>query len=152
MTNIKKRPIFLVVSLLLVFTCIFTAVSIPASAATPDIMPCLNNALSAQSSVSISSTGVLTIKNKLQGIPGVTTKTVITTYVEKKVLGLFWKRVDIGQTNNQWVDTIYNDSYTSSHSVQLSSKGTYRITVKYEISGTGGAVDKIPYEITKTYG
>lgn len=65
------------------------------------------------------------------------------------------KKVDIGQTNNQWVDTIYNYSYSGSHSVQLSSKDIYRITVNYEISGTGGAVDKIPYEIpyeiTKTY-
>ncbi len=149
MTNLKKRPIFSSVSLLLILACIFSIVAIPASAV--GITPYYNNTISAQSSASISSTGVLTINNKYQGISGTTTKAVITTYVEKKVLGIFWTKVDIGQPDNKWVDTIYNYKYSGSHSVQLSSKGTYRITVNYEISGTGGAVDKIPYEITKTY-
>lgn len=148
MTTLKKT-IFTSASLLLILTCIFSIVAIPASAA--NIMPYYNNTVSAQSSASLSSTGTLTINNKYTGISGTTTKAVITTYVEKKTLGIFWKKVDIGQTDNKWVDTIYNYKYSGSHSVQLHSKGTYRIKVNYEIYGTGGAVDKIPYEITKTY-
>ena len=94
-----------------------------------------NNTVTASSSVSISDSGLLTI----------------TTYVEKRTLGFFWTRVDIGQPNNQWYDVVYDYMYIGSHSFQLNSHGTYRITVTYVISGTGGEPDIITRTITKTY-
>lgn len=69
MTNIKKRPIFSLVLLLLVLVCVFSIVAIPASAF--EIMPYYNNAISAKSSAQVSSTGVLTIYNGYTGISGV---------------------------------------------------------------------------------
>ena len=60
--------------------------------------PYYNNTLSARTTISISSTGELSVVNAYHGFQGVTTRAVITTYVEKKVLGLFWTRVDIGTT------------------------------------------------------
>ena len=72
-------------------------------------------------------------------------------YVEKRTLGFFWTRVDIGQPNNQWYDVVYDYMYIGSHSFQLNSHGTYRITVTYVISGTGGEPDIITRTITKTY-
>ena len=116
-----------------------------------EAVPYYNNVNSTNSSASISSSGVLTVTNRYVGSSSVTTKAIITTYVEKKVLGLFWSRVDIGQTNDEWVDTIYNYTYTGSHSVQLSSTGTYRVTVEYVIYGSGGSADTITKEIEKTY-
>lgn len=59
--------------------------------------------------------------------------------------------MDIGQSNNQWVDTVYNHRYYGTHSFKLPSKGIYRVTVKYQIYGTGGPADKITCELNKTY-
>ena len=99
----------------------------------------------------VSSSGLLTVTNQYQGISGKTTKGEITTYIEKKTWGLFWKRVDIGEPNNEWYDVIYNYVYAGDHTFQLPSKGTYRITVVYVISGSGGAPDTITRTIKKTY-
>ena len=105
----------------------------------------------ASSVADVSSSGLLTVTNQYQGIPGKTTKGEITTYIEKKTWGLFWKRVDIGEPNNEWYDVIYNYVYAGDHTFQLPSKGTYRITVVYVISGSGGAPDTITRTIKKTY-
>lgn len=113
--------------------------------------PYYNNVVTTDSTASISSSGKLTVRNSYDGEDGVTTKAIITTYVEKKVLGLFWTRVDIGTTDDEWVDTIYDHVYTGSHSIQLSSEGTYRITVKYVVYGTGGAADEIDWEFEREY-
>lgn len=75
--------------------------------------------------MNISSSGKVTI-NRYTGFPLTTTKAVITMYIEKRTLGLFWTRVDIGEPDNQWVDTIKNYSYNGSRTYQLSSSGTYR--------------------------
>lgn len=116
-----------------------------------EAVPFYNNVINTDSSASISSSGVLTVTNSYSGINSVTTKATITTYVEKRVLGIFWSRVDIGQTNDEWVDTVYNYKYSGSHSVQLSSTGTYRVTVEYVIYGSGGSADTITRQIEKIY-
>ena len=110
-----------------------------------------NNTVMASSSASISDSGLLTVVNQFQGIKGKTTKGEITTYVEKKTLGFFWTRVDIGQPNNQWYDVIYNYLYDGIHTFQLKNHGTYRITVVYVISGSGGEADTITQIMTETY-
>ena len=116
-----------------------------------EAVPYYNNVNTASSIASISSSGVLTVTNRYVGSSSVTTKAVITTYVEKRVLGVFWSRVDIGQTDDEWVDTIYDYEYSGSHSVQLSSTGKYRVTVEYVIYGSGGSADTITKEIEKSY-
>lgn len=139
-------------SLLLVCISLFSLCMVSFSASAEDgIEPYFNNLISASNSFRISSTGKMTVTNSYDGIPKVTIKAVITTYVEKKTLGLFWTRVDIGTTDNQWVDTIYNYTYAGSHSFQLSSKGTYRVTTKFEIFGTGGLPDEFIVQKEETY-
>ena len=59
--------------------------------------------------------------------------------------------MDIGQPNNQWYDVIYNYLYDGIHTFQLKNHGTYRITVVYVISGSGGEADTITQTMTKTY-
>lgn len=110
-----------------------------------------NNVNSATVNASVSSTGKLTIYANYTGTRGVTTKGTITSYVEKKTLGLFWTRVNIGQTNNQWVDTSNSYDYSVSHTYQLSDTGTYRVTAKFVITGTGGSADNITKQSTVTY-
>lgn len=116
-----------------------------------EIMPRYNNVSSVSSYAEISSSGVITITNKFSSSASVFTKAVITTYVERKTLGLFWSKVDIGQTNDEWVDTIYTNVYSGTHSHQLEKTGTYRVTVEYVIYGSGGAADTIVREIEKNY-
>ena len=110
-----------------------------------------NNTVLASSVASISENGLLTVDNQFLGIRGKTTKGEIATYIDKRILGLFWTRVDIGQPNNQWRDVVYDYIYNGTHTFQLSSHGTYRITVTYVISGSGGEADTITQTITKTY-
>jgi hypothetical protein len=126
--------------------------SFSASAATPEeIMPLYNNVSNATANLGITDSGKLTINYRYVGSSQVTTKAVITTYIEKKVLGLFWSRVDIGTTDDQWVDTIYDYRYTGSRTYQLPSSGTYRVTVNFKIYGNGGAADNIENQQTVSY-
>lgn len=149
--SIRKR----LLALILVCVSVFTMFSVSASAvqahAADIATPYFNNVSSAQSYAKVSESGKLTVTNTYEGRSNYVTKAVITTYVEKKVLGLFWTRVDIGTTDDEWVDTIYDHVYAGSHSVQLSDKGTYRVSVEYVISGTGGTADVITDEITVEY-
>lgn len=141
-----------VITFLLVIVVVLSTVG-SAAAAENDFIDSVrfNNTVTASSVASISNSGLLTVTNRYQGIKGTTTKGEITTYVEKKVLGLFWSRVDIGQPNNQWHDVVYDYMYIGDHTFQLQSHGTYRITVIYVISGTGGEPDTITRTMTKTY-
>ena len=121
---------------------LLAGLAIPALAA-GEITPYYNNTSYARTVASISDSGVLNVTNYCNGLPGVTSKVVITTYVEKKILGLFWSRVDIGQTDDQWVDTSYSATYNKTHTYQLTSSGTYRVTATFVVSGNGGAADEI---------
>ena len=115
-----------------------------------EISPYYNNAIWANSSANVSSTGILTVKNTYSA-QSTTTKVVITTYIEKRVLGIFWSKVDIGTSNDEWIDTVYTTNYSGSHSHQLEKNGTYRVTVEYVFYGTSGYTDTIEKEIEKTY-
>ena len=141
--RIKVSAILLAVVLLMVpFT-----VCVCAEQATPYY----NNTVSTDTGMLIDDNGLLTIAYGYMGIPSKTTHAVITTYVEKRFLGVFWSRVDIGTTDNQWVDTINNYYYDGGRDYQLSKSGTYRVKVTYTIYGSGGAADVVEYEGTDSY-
>ncbi len=149
MNQIIKRMLATVLALCL---SVVPFCSVSASAATQEeVTPYFNNTLSTTTAMNISSSGKMTISYQYSGYSSITTKAVITTYIEKKTLGLFWTRVDIGTTDNQWVDTINDYRYTGSRSYQLSSSGTYRVTVVYKIYGSGGAADEIEYQSKDSY-
>lgn len=116
-----------------------------------NIQPRLNNTISTLTNMSITSSGELNIGYNYSGVIGVTSHAVIKTYVEKRTLLFFWSRVDIGTTDNVWVDTVYQEFYTGGRSFQLSSSGTYRVTVQYTIYGSGGAADVLDYEGTDSF-
>ena len=117
-----------------------------------EIMPRYNNTQRAAINTNIDITnGILSINYIYTGYPDITTKATITTYIEKQFLGIFWTRVDIGTTNDEWIQTINNYRYSGKRTFSLPSKGTYRTTVIYEIYGTGGSADKITCQDTITY-
>lgn len=143
-----KRTLSFVVACLSLFL-LFAA---PVGAAELDpIMPCGNNVTSANTTASVSSTGLLKMTNRYTAPKDKFKKAVITTYIEKRTLGLFWKRVDINRADNQWVDTLYTAEYSHSRTFQLASNGTYRVTAKFVFSGSGGSDDVITKTATVEY-
>ena len=123
---------------------IFAFLYIPAFAEDGVIIsPMYNNTSRTNTAFAINSSGNATVTVGYFGFSGITTHAKITTYIERKLLGLFWVRVDIGTTNNQWIDNPVGHQFITSHSTQLSQTGHYRAVVLYTIYGSGGAADEI---------
>ncbi len=134
-----KKMIAVILSVVILLTTTITAYA-------GSIQPYSNNVDTTNTIFSISSSGLATVKNTYSGITGTTKSAEIVTKVQKKV-GLIWVTVSGGS----WTDTSSATNFSKSHSVQLSSKGTYRAHVVFTISGTGGSDDKITKNVEKTY-
>ncbi len=126
--------------------CFFTILMITFSAYAESIQPYYNNIDNVGTSFSISSSGRATVNNSYSGITGTTKSVTIKTKIQKKV-GIIWVTVSGGS----WTDTSTATNYSKSHSLQLSSKGTYRAHVEFTISGTGGKADEITKNVQKSY-
>ena len=150
MLPIKNKYIKKSITLLLLIAIMLPVFTYPTSAET-GITPYYNNVTTINSRATVSDNGTITITNSYKSPDGKIAKATVTTYIEKQTLGLFWFRVDIGQPDKQWVDTVYQSKYTGSHSFQVTSKGTYRIKVNYKIEGTNGSIDNETKEITVQY-
>ena len=142
----KEGKVKILISLVLLLSMLSMVIYQKSQAATM-----FNNMYLTYTNAIIASDGTMTIYESYDGIPGVTTRGELTTYIEKRILGIFWKKVNNGQPNNQWVDTIYNYRYSGTHSYQLSSTGTYRATVIYKVYGTGGDPDELTSQVTCSY-
>ena len=146
-------------SLIIILSTLLSAVYLPVSADTspePEaavmaVDPRLANGDSCTTSFTVSSSGVASVRVTYLGISGVTTKVTSKIYIEKKFLGLFWIRVDLGITDDQWTDSSTNVAGSFSHSVNLESKGTYRAVFYVTMAGSGGSTDVIEKTIEKKY-
>lgn len=116
------------------------------SAYAESIQPYYNNIDNVGTSFSISSSGRATVNNSYSGITGTTKSVTIKTKIQKKV-GIIWVTV----SGASWTDTSTATNFSKSHSVQLSSNGTYRAHVEFTISGTGGKADEITKNVQKNY-
>lgn len=131
----------------LLFVLVFVFVSIAQfSVLASDIMPLNNNTNLTKTRFAISDTGDAAVTVNYEGYPNVTTGAVISIKIEKRNFLLFWTDV-VEETI-----TVNNYYYENAFYYQLEDTGTYRCTVEYVISGTGGADDVITFEDTKTYG
>lgn len=147
----KKLKKILVAVLILCLSIVPLSPISAAAAGDDGIMPRYNNTNTATANLSINDSGIMTINYKVSGYSGITNKIVITTYIEKRFLGVFWSRVDTGTTNDEWVDTINNYRYTGYRNFQLPSTGTYRVTINFKVHGSGGSADEIEASIKATY-
>lgn len=145
MNTIIKRGTMLTLAFLMLVTSMFVPIK-NAKAATM-----YNNTTRATLSASVNSSGLLTASLYVLGIKGKTTKIETSLYVEKSILGIFWSRIDIGCENNLWQDSTTNYYYTHAFTCNLNSTGTYRVTVTYTVSGSGGTNDVITKTCTVTY-
>ena len=79
------------------------------------------------------------------------TQAKLTVKIQKKFLGLFWRTVDIGTTNDEWI-AYSNDVYGEFYNYfSVDGTGTYRAVICLEIYGTSGAVDTIEDTIEYKY-
>ena len=130
----------------LLFILVFVFVSIVQfSVLASDIMPLNNNTLAAKTRFSISNTGEAVVSLNFEGYSNVTTGATISIKIEKRNFLLFWTDV-VEETI-----TVNNYYYENALYYQLEDTGTYRCTVEYVISGSGGADDVITFEDTQTY-
>ena len=111
-----------------------------------EIVPFANNTNTTNVNFSISDSGLATASYSYRGITNVFKSATIETKIQKK-FGLIWITVSDGS----WTDTTTATNYSRSHSVQLSSTGTYRAHVEFTISGTGGSDDEITKNVERTY-
>ena len=107
------------------------------------VQPMLTEYARTESLCNVSGSKVLTVNNRYTALDDALTRVVITTYVEKRKALVAWERVDIGQENNKWIDVIYGDGGSKSHSVQLPASGTYRVTATFDIYAGSSLLDTV---------
>lgn len=110
-----------------------------------DVMPLNNNTALTRTAFNISESGKATVDIYYDGYPNITTGATITIKIEKRTLLVFWNDV-VSDTI-----TVTGEYYSDSWYYQLEKSGTYRCTVVYTVSGSGGADDVIPFEDTASY-
>ena len=145
MTKSIKRIIILGMTFLTLISSLIVPRRISKAAIT------FNNTISASMDCDVTTNGNLIVVMDVLGISGTTTQISVELYVEKRILGIFWKKVDIGCANNTWTDSTASYTYSNICSFQLNSTGTYRVTVTYTVSGSGGTPDVITVRDTVTY-
>lgn len=115
------------------------------------VEPRLNNGSSCNLDFYISSSGLVLVTIDYEGIPSTFQRVTVKTYIQKKSFIFFWNKIDIGQTDNIWVDTSTALTGRFTHQIQLSDTGTYRAVIEITFSGTGGADDVIEDKIERKY-
>ena len=94
--------------------------------------------------------GVLNIHNGYTINGDGFTSAEIHTYVERRVLGVFWVKVDNGETDKTWVDTSTSKTYTKNYTLTLTQTGTYRVTAEYTFNGSSNS-EGLTEQRTVTY-
>lgn len=122
-----------IASVLLV-TAILMSMLIPVSATENSIQPYYINTNQARVLLGIDEDGLADISIFCTAISA-TTQIKTTTYLERLV-GSTWVRVSIGQTNNQWSETVSTRYIAKNYSYQLSIKGQYRAVTVFTVTAT----------------
>lgn len=135
-----KRRISFVLALLIIST-----IGLNSLVFASDISLYNNNTAGMNSAFAISETGEAAVLLNYEGYPNVATGATITIKIEKRTLLLFWSDI-VDETI-----TVVGSSYFNELHYQLEDKGTYRCTVDYCVSGTGGEDDLWTFQDTAKY-
>ena len=135
-----KRKICLILSCILVLSLIMTT-----AVFANDISTYNNHTMMTYTSFAITDSGEARVGYTFEGYEGITAGAVMTIKIEKRNLLFFWNEV----VEDCFV--VAGVSGFGCNYYQLTSKGTYRCTVTYRVSGTTGVDDLITFEDTKTY-
>ena len=119
--------------------------------ATESVQPRLDNFNRASFVFGVAEPGVAEVVVTYSAKEDVFTQAKLTVEIQKKILGVFWVPVDIGETNNNWVGYC-SDVYGTFHKTfNVEGTGTYRAIMILEVSGTGGTTDVVEDIIESTY-
>ncbi|MBQ8145387.1 MAG: hypothetical protein IJ039_01255 [Clostridia bacterium] len=110
------------------------------------ITPYYNNTNTTVATFIADENGLATVTYTCRGYRGITTKIVVDTKIEKLV-GSSWEQVE----GASWTDESTLYYCAKEHSIQLPTRGTYKATITYTVTGSGGVDDVIVREIERTY-
>ncbi len=118
---------------------------------TSGITPRLNNCDSATFTFTVDEDGVASFAVTYFAKSNLFTEAKLTVKIQRKVVLFFWRDVNIGEPNNEWIgyNTNLNGWFNASFNVE--EPGTYRAVFTLEISGTGGETDVIEQKIECEY-
>lgn len=140
-----------VIVLLLTVATLVSCMTIYSSADDYEIQPYYINIASASTSFNITSSGLARAGVTYYGYDNEISYVKCEIYLEKRFLGLFWNRVDIGVTDDVWIDYSYTVDGSIFHEIQLSDTGTYRAVFNVTIYGKSGANDVIEEKMEYKY-
>lgn len=150
MKNIKK-VVCIMFALLLAFLCAIPIAAQENITNETVVTPRLSHCGACLTTFAISDSGIAKIYVQYDGYPETFVEAKVTVKIQKRFLGLFWKTVDIGDTNDEWV-AYSNEVYGSFRKTfSVDGTGTYRAKFKIEIRGTDGTVDVIEKTVEYVY-
>lgn len=125
--------------------------SVYASDADAGVAPCLDNLHDATITFGVIDPGVANFVVSYNGNETTFIQAKLTVTFQKKFLGLFWRTVDIGTTNDEWVRYSTDLRGEFYDTITMDGTGTYRANFKLEIYGTSGTTDVIEESIDCKY-
>ena len=109
------------------------------------ITPYYNNVENTRTTFFITENGEANVSIRYTGSSDVATGATVRIKIEKRNLLVFWTEVIVD------IHYFREASHAETFVYQLEKSGTYRCTVDYLISGTGGADDEIVFQDTASY-
>ena len=110
-----------------------------------NITPYYNNTINTETVFAVMSNGEANVSVYYEGHSSITTGATVRIKIEKRNLLVFWTEVIVD------IHYFREASHAETFVYQLEKSGTYRCTVEYLISGTGGADDEIVFQDTASY-
>ena len=135
---------------LITIAMLMNVVVLPTFAEDTTPSPRLNTVMNITHQFYIDSNGVAEVLSEYYGYSSYFVSASITVKIQKRVLGVFWQTVDIGEPDNVWTYTSTEYASGFVRSTQLTDKGTYRAVFTYSFVGTNGN-DELEEKVTYTY-
>ena len=148
--NVKKM-MCMIFALILAFSCTLPVAAQESSNNEIPVAPRLSHCSRCVTTFAVDDPGVATVAVRYSGYQATFVEAKVTIQIQKKFLGLFWKTVDIGYTNNEWIAYSNELSGSFHNTFSIDGTGTYRAKFKIEIRGTDGTVDVIEDVIERKY-
>ena len=142
-----KKKLFTIISLVLVMAMMCCNVSVFAATVTPRWTNCNQYTFA----FSITDDGIAHVNIDYTGDGNNFAEARSTVKIQKRFLLAFWSTVDIGYTDNEWVESSTEIIDVFYNSFALSDTGTYRAVLTLEITGKNGSVDVIEDKIEYKY-
>lgn len=147
MKKSMKKMIAMLLSILMLWC---GCATVYASDADVGVAPCLDYAYDASMSFVVIEPGVADFFVSYNGNPNTFMVAKLTVTFEKRYLGVFWRTVDIGTENNEWIACNADMQGEFFDTITMDGTGVYRANFKLQIMGADSS-DVIEESITCRY-